>query len=162
MTMSAGVTTSQQAAVAAGSVGPSAAARMICSQEVRHDIAHAAGVPSVSPGTATWANRLYTCSYQLSAGSLVLSVQDSASLTAGHRYFSAAQRRANAARPFRGLLGLGLPSYQTRDGAVAFLKDGKTLTVDASGLSGLAAPGRRMQADLAYAVAADVVACWRE
>jgi hypothetical protein len=66
------------------------------------------------------------------------------------------------AAPLSGLLSLGLPSYETRSGSVVFLKDGKTLTVDATGLPNSIGPSSLSRSELAYAVAADVVACWSE
>lgn len=72
------------------------------------------------------------------------------------------RQQAGATQPLRGLLGLGLPSYKTPSGTVAFLKDGKSLAVDASGLPRESGPDHQSRFDLAYAIAADVVACWSE
>ena len=57
---------------------------------------------------------------------------------------------------------MGLPSFATPDGNVAFLKDGKTLRVDASGLPATTLPQGSSNGEVAYAVAAAVVGCWTE
>jgi hypothetical protein len=141
---------------------PSRAARMICSREIRSDISRKLAVGTVAPATVTWDNMLYSCSYQLGEGPLVLSVQDSPNDAIGRAYFESTRQNAVKAQPLHGLLSLGLPSYKTPDGSVVFLKDGKTLTVDATKLQNSNGPSHLSRSDLAYAVAADVVACWSE
>jgi hypothetical protein len=147
---------------AARQAGPSRAARMICGREIRGDISRKLAVGTVAPGTVTWDNMVYSCSYQLGEGPLVLSVQDSPNDAIGRAYFRSTRQNAEKAQPLHGLLSLGLPSYETPDGSVVFLKDGKTLTVDASKLQDSIGPSHLSRSALAYAVAADVVACWSE
>jgi hypothetical protein len=147
---------------AARTSGPSPTARMICGDEVRGDVSRIFANPALSSGQVAWADRLFTCAYQLPDGKLVLSVKDSANARTGHRYFLETQRRAEGAKPLGGLLDLGLPSYETPDGTVVFLKDGKTLRVDASQLPHRTGAKGKSRADVAYAVAAAVVACWSE
>lgn len=144
--------------------GPSSAARMVCSQEIRSDIQRKLPTSAVPSGAATWANTntIYTCTYRLPVGPLVLSVQDAANVIAGQKYFRSTRQIATGAQPLQGLAGLGLPSFQTSDGSVVFLKDGKTLTVDASRLPNRIGASHLSRTDLAYAIAADVVACWSE
>lgn len=141
---------------------PSEAARMICSGEVRHNVQQTLGLDTLPAGKATWVHGRYTCTYRLEAGKLALSVQDSPDLASGDRYFEKSRQQAGPTQPLRGLLGLGLPSYKTHSGTVAFLKDGKSLLVDASGLPREYGPDHQSRFDLAYAIAADVVACWSE
>jgi len=62
----------------------------------------------------------------------------------------------------KGLQAFGLPAYESADGRVVFLKDGKTLAVDAGALPRVAGPGGESRTEVAYAVAADVVGCWSE
>lgn len=167
MTMSPGSSMSPMSpgmsmADAAKTNGPSPTARMICGNEVRGDVARIFTAAALSSGTATWADRLFSCAYQLPEGKLVLSVKDSPTTHAGHEYFVGTQQRAEGAKPLGGLLDLGLPSYETPDGTVVFLKDGKTLRVDASQLPPRTGAQQKSRGDLAYAVAAAVVACWSE
>ncbi len=140
---------------------PSASARLVCGPEIRGDVAQILSLASPVTGTSTWAGLLYTCTYRVPTGNLTLTVKDSRTLASGSASFRATLRHTKDAHRLVGLETFGLPSFETEDGIVSFLKDGKTLTVDASRLS----PGRlgdRSQADVAYAVAADVIGCWSE
>ena len=140
--------------------GPSVSARMICGPEIRRDVAMIMSLPSPPAATASWAGHLYTCTYQLRGGPLVLSVKDAPDVTAARVYFSALVRHLHPASALNGLPALGLPAYQSTAGAVVFLKDDKTLEVDAAGLPAQAGPDHQTREALAYAVAADVLACW--
>ena len=62
----------------------------------------------------------------------------------GEAHFAELQAGLENAEDIEGLLGLGLPSFSTGDGIVAFLRDGKTLVVDATALpAGLGPDGTR-------------------
>jgi hypothetical protein len=108
--------------------------------------------------TTMWSDHLYTCTYHLPAGLLVLSVKESADVPTARSYLVALRQRVGATRPLTGLSGLGNPGYDTTGGIVGVRKDDKTLEVDASGLP--ATVGRQSRADLAYEVASDVLGCW--
>jgi hypothetical protein len=142
--------------------GPSASALMVCSSEIREDVAGVLALRSPAPTTTSWARHQYTCTYRLPTGPLVLSVQDSTDVRVGRAYFDRLRARLAGARTIRGLASFGLPAAQTKDGRVIFLRNGKTLEVDARGLPPRIGPHRRSPADIAYAVAADVVGCWSE
>ncbi len=141
---------------------PSATARMVCGSEIRQAVAGVLGLPAMPAAGSTWSNGLFSCTYRLASGPLVLSVDDSDSVSAGRRYFTALEGRASDPQPLRGLQTFGLPSFRTAAGTVAFLKDGKTLVVDATAQSGSIGQHHLSPSDLAYAVAADVIACWSE
>jgi len=155
MTMGAGVTSGAGAT-------PSDSARLVCGPEIAGNIAKLAALPSTPRGTATWADQLYTCTYQLPAGPLVLSVQDTSDEATGLAYFRALRTKLSPTHPLRGLEGLGLPSYENTDGHVVFLKDGKTLDVDASALTAPVGPHHSNPAEVAYEVGTDVIGCWSE
>lgn len=155
MTMSPGMTMS-------GTNGPSAAARMICGQEIGRAVQRQFGLPGLPQSSSSWSNRLYSCTYRLPQGPLLLSVKDSTDTAVGHSFFEKAMRQSRQATPIRGLQSFGLPSYETPTGAVAFLRDGKTLVVDASRLASVPGSGGHARTDAAYAIAASVVACWTE
>jgi hypothetical protein len=57
---------------------------------------------------------------------------------------------------------LGFPAVSTRAGDVVFLKDGKTLHVDATRLPDASLPRSFSRSEVAYSVAAAVIACWKE
>lgn len=46
------------------------------------------------------------------------------------------------------------------DGAAVFLKDDKTIRVDATGLPARDGPSGDSRTDLAYTIATDILACW--
>jgi hypothetical protein len=144
------------------SAKPSETASMTCSEEIRRDVQQTLGLTSLAPGTSTWASQLFTCTYQTPSGPLVLTVQDAADPTAGRAYFGALRARLESLQRLRGLEAFGLPSYESVEGQVVFLKDGKTLQVDASALRPGSDPHHQARVDVAYAIAADVIGCWSE
>ncbi|MEP6666612.1 MAG: hypothetical protein ABJA81_09215, partial [Nocardioidaceae bacterium] len=73
--------------------GPSAPARMICSDEIADAVTTTFGLASSPSARDSWSQPVYTCTYRLPSGMLVLSVQDSSDATAGRVYFDQLQRR---------------------------------------------------------------------
>lgn len=144
--------------------GPSAAAAMICSLEIAQAIQGAFALPNVPTATDGWHDRAYTCTYQLPAGHLALSVQDLDREPAGRDWFDALSQRLDRARPITGLQSLGFPAVETPGsvGSVAFLKDHKTLWVDAGDVAATDLPPGFNRTAGAYSIAAHVIACWEE
>jgi hypothetical protein len=135
-------------------------AAMICSAEVRKNIAKLLVLPKPPVGHATWANHLYSCSYNLPAGRLLLTVKESANDVAATNYLRGRQASYSQSRRITGLAALGLPAFENSTGTVAFVKDNFTLVVNARNLSGrLGHPGTT-RSGFAYALATDVLACW--
>lgn len=139
---------------------PSASSLMICSTETRHNLAALLGVDRPPLATTSWADRVYTCTYHLSQGPLVLTVQEAGTSGAGRRYYNALRARLGPSQPLAGAQGLGLPAFETNDGAAVFLKDDKTLQVDASRLPRSVGGAHRSRGDLAYTLATDIMGCW--
>jgi hypothetical protein len=142
---------------AAAGPQPSAIAAMVCGAEVRGDVGEALGLPALPPATSTWADHVFTCTYRLPAGPLVLAVQDSPNPAAAQRYLAAERSRL---RPTTAAAGLTDGAFRTRSGIVGLSKDSDTLTVDASGLPAEFGPQRQKRTDLAYEVASVVLGCW--
>lgn len=159
MSMTPGVP--MQARSARGAA-PSETARMVCGSEIRRDLAQILKEPDLASGTATWHKSLYTCAYATRHGVVLVSVKDSPTLTSGHRYFEVVRDGLGGAHPITGLAAFGLAAFETTDGTVVFLKDGKTLQVDATRLPAVAGPAGQTRTDVAYAIAADVIGCWSE
>lgn len=139
---------------------PSPTALMVCGPEIGGDVKAALGLPTAPKTTTIWSERLFTCTYHLPAGSLVLSVKESPDTASANTYLQALRRRWGTAHALTGALGLGDPGYETPDGRVAILKDDKTLQVDATGLPTASGPNRLSRSDLAYEIATDVIGCW--
>ena len=135
---------------------------MICGPEIRQAVAHTIGVARTPRGLHTWAQRRYRCNYLVGAGELRLSVKDLDAAGPGRAYFDHLRTQVPGATNLGGLENLGFPSFASTQGEVVFLKDHKTLWVDASRLDPASLPSGMSREDVAYGVAAAVVACWTE
>jgi hypothetical protein len=60
------------------------------------------------------------------------------------------------------MASFGFPAFETPRGDVGFIKDDKTLWVDATRLRATDLPKGRTRQDVAYGVAAAVIGCWTE
>lgn len=156
---SGGPSMTRDAEVAAA---PSETASMICGEEIREAVAHTLTVDEVPAGVHSWRDRLYRCSYHLGAGELRLSVKDLDADAPGRAYFQGLRARLPGATTIKGLPNFGFPAFETRHGDVVFIKDDKTLWVDASRLSPTRLPAGMSPEDVAYGVAAAVIGCWTE
>lgn len=141
---------------------PSGTASMICGPEIREAVAHTVGIDRAPRGRRSWADPRFRCRYLLTAGELRLSVEDLDAAAAGRDYFDRLRARVPDATGIGGLQNLGFPSFESTHGDVVFLKDHKTLWVDASRLDPARLPDGMSRQDVAYGVAAAVIACWTE
>lgn len=135
---------------------------MICGDEIREAVAHTLQLSQAPRGLHAWHDQLYRCSYLLDAGELRLSVKDLDAAGPGRAYFDRLRGRLPDVSPVVGLANFGFPAYETPHGDVVFIKDHKTLWVDASRLRPSLLPKGQSREDVAYGVAAAVIACWTE
>jgi hypothetical protein len=135
---------------------------MICGAEIRGTVKRTFGLTNPPKASHSWANGLFSCTYALPHGALRLSVKDDLDNSAGKAYFERLRHRLPDATTLRGVQSLGFPAIETVDGNTAFLKDGKTLRVDASSVAASTLPHGFSRQDASYAVAAAVIACWTE
>jgi hypothetical protein len=141
--------------------GPSEAARMTCAGQVVTAVTKILALQGDVVPSSTWEKPAFDCIFDVDGRPLVLSVHDATDVEEGEAHFAALRESLPNAEDIEGLLGLGLPSFSTGDGKVAFLRDGKTLSVDATALpDGLGPDGTRTQDQVAYAVASAVLTCW--
>lgn len=141
--------------------GPSDAARMICAGQVVGDIAAILGVEGTLTPSSSWEKPMFTCTYEIDGKPLLLSVHDATDVSQGKKHFAQLQKSLDNAEEIKGMAGLGMPSFSTGDGIVAFVRDGKTLVVDATALpNGLGPNNSKTRGDAAYAVASAVLVCW--
>lgn len=138
---------------------PSAAAEMICSGQVVTSAAAILGIDGTVTPSSTWDAPLYTCTFDVDGAPVVLTVHDTTDPAAGRAHFDELQASLGA-HEIEGLLDLGLPSFSTGDGIVGFLRDGKTLVVDATALPDGFDHGSRNRDGAAYAMASAVLVCW--
>ena len=148
---------SSKASTASAATGPSAAAQMVCSTDIKDKVKQVLSLPTTPAAHSTFVDHRYTCTYDLPMGPLLLSVQDSPSKAAAGAYFT-------RLRPTLGttdtLIGLGERAYGTPSGTVVVLKDSQTLSVDATGLPTVFGAQKQKRTDLAYEIASDVLGCW--
>ena len=137
------------------SSGPSVAAQMICSADIRSAITTVL-LPAAPVATSNWANHVYTCTYQLPIGKLVLSVTESATEASANAYLEDLRQQLGA----QPLIGLTPLAYGTGDGVVVLVKDNDTLRVDASRLPVQFGDQGQKRTDFAYEVASDILGCW--
>ncbi|WP_347754275.1 hypothetical protein [Agrococcus sp. ProA11] len=139
---------------------PSEAAAMICGGQVATAVEATFRLDSAVTPSSAWDAPMFTCTYEIEGAPLELSVHDTTDVAAGEEHYGELQRTLDA-DDIEGLLGLGLPSFSNDEGIVAFLRDGKTLVVDATALpNGFA--GDMTQGEAAYAIATAVLGCWVE
>jgi hypothetical protein len=136
---------------------PPAAAQMVCSQEIRGEVADALNLPSVPAPTSGWADHTYTCTYAPPMGRLVLSVTVTPSTTAAGGQLETLRGRlpGAAAEP-----GLGEQAYGSPTGTVVSRKDNLVLSVDATGLPDDLGNTHERRLDLARVITAGVFNCW--
>ncbi len=93
---------------------------------------------------------------------LRLSVEDLDQAAPGRAAFDRLRSRLGGGRRITGVASFGFPAFETNGGNVVFLKDHKTLWVDASGVPRAALPPGISRVGAAYGVASAVIACWTE
>jgi hypothetical protein len=120
-------------------------------------VQQALGLPSEPNTSATWADSVYACTYDLPVGTMTLSVRVLPGTGQARARFAADQKVAPGAQP---LVGLGERAWSTPTGIAAVLKDNQILTVDATRLPAVLGPGEQKRTDFALAVAVDVLGCW--
>lgn len=139
---------------------PSAAATMICSDDIAGAVEKAFALKAMPHRTAIWSAPVYRCVYGLPGGDLKLTVADFDAAGPGRAWFTKLRDRLPAAETLSGMQALGFPAYETDAGDVVFFKDHKTLWVDASRVRKSELPAGFSRTGAAYHVAASVIACW--
>ncbi len=140
---------------------PSHAALMVCDGQVESAVASILQIEGDIAPAPSWDAPMFTCTYDIDGAPLVLSVHDATDPATGEQHFAETQASLGATE-IEGMLGLGLPSFSTGDGMVGFLRDGKTLLVDATALPDSLAGGTMTPDEAAYAAASAVLVCWVE
>ncbi|HSO96949.1 MAG TPA: hypothetical protein VLV81_13030 [Acidimicrobiia bacterium] len=124
----------------------------ICEPMVRNAVEASLGTPLPAAQQGAWSGRTYTCTYPLTGGQLVLTVDDLRT----KKQAQAAYRAANRATVHRTRLnGLGNGAFQGPDGGIVAFKDQFLLRVDPA-----AAPPTVGKSDLAFAALVAVMGCW--
>jgi hypothetical protein len=143
------------AATAAGT--PPENASMVCSDEIRGKVQQVLKLPALPTVHSTWIQQVYTCTYDLPVGPMVLTVRVAATKAEADAAFQARQKATAGATS---LDGLGDHAYATPEGTATVIKDAMTLTVDTTALPAVFGPDQQKRTDLANEVASDVLGCW--
>ena len=130
---------------------------MVCSDDIRDQVRTVLQLTAPAPVRSSWQDQLYTCTYTLPMGRMVLSVKESASKPEARKDFEALRGTLGRTEP---LLGLGEQAYGTTTGIAVVLKDNMTLRVDTTGLPPVFGAQQQRRTDLAYEIASDVLGCW--
>jgi hypothetical protein len=133
------------------------AARMVCSKEIRTEVAGALGLDAVPTPQDAWADHVYTCTYAVPQGTLVLAVTVAPSDDAAGTQLDALRTGLGAANPEQ---GFGERAYSAPAGVLVAVKDNLVLTVDATALPDDLGPGHQRRIDVVRLLAAGVFACW--
>lgn len=158
MSMAAGQSMPGASTTSAASVGkPTATALMICSDDIKSKIEQVLKLPRQPYATTSFANQIYTCTYHLPVGPMVLSVQHAQTKAAADTYYN---RVKSTLGPTAVLLGLGQKAYGAPSGVAVVLKDNETLMVDARGVPAVFGADQQKRTDLANEIASDVLGCW--
>lgn len=129
---------------------------MICTDETRDNITTVLSVKPDPKPASSWRNHIYTCTYQLPEGPIVLTVHEAADVNAATAYTTAQRSTVQGEKD---LTGLNPGAFGTQNGVVVLQKDNDTMRVDTSRLS----PQSKLyprRADFAYNIAAVVLGCW--
>jgi hypothetical protein len=155
----AGCAATQAAAEPEGDGGPPDRAAMVCGSEIVDEVTHILRLDDAPHTVSTWADDVYTCTYHLPMGPLVLSVNVSDTDQQADAYFDARRAEAPTAEAFA---GLGERAFGTGAGDVTVVKDDMTLTVDATALPETFGENEQKRTALAFEVASQVLGCWVE
>jgi hypothetical protein len=124
----------------------------ICEPMVRNAVEASLGAPLPAAQQGAWAGRTYTCTYPLTGGQLVLSVDDLRTKKKAQTAYRTLNRAIQ--HPTR-LNGLGNGAFQAPDGTIVAFKDQFLLHVNPG-----AAPPTVGKSDLAFAALVAVMGCW--
>jgi hypothetical protein len=135
--------------------GPSTAAKMVCEAEAREEVAKALGTTATATGS--WAAPVFTCTYVLPAGTMVLSVRELTSAAETTAYFTSAQDAATSATK---VPEVGDAAFAVADGSVYVRKDFKVLHVDVTKLPAFFGQPPISRAAAGVRVATVIMSCW--
>jgi hypothetical protein len=147
------------AAESSAAHGPPERAAMVCGPEIAGSVTQILHLDDPPHAVTDWTDDVYTCTYHLPMGPLVLTVNVSDDDGQADSYFDAQRAAHPDAEDF---VGLGERAYRSGAGDVTVVKDDMTLTVDATGLPETFGENGQKRTALAFEVASQVLGCWVE
>ena len=130
---------------------------MVCSDEILYQVVGALALTTAPVPESRWADHVYTCTYRLPLGSLVLSVTvaPSDAAAADELHSMRQQDRADTAEP-----GLGQQAFSASNGTIVAAKDNMVLRIDPTGLPDSLGATHGPRIALTRILAAGVFNCW--
>ncbi|MGZ4540449.1 MAG: hypothetical protein ACXVYC_16660 [Blastococcus sp.] len=136
---------------------PPETATMVCGDDISSKVVQVLQLAKRPQTRSTWARSVYTCTYALPMGPMVLSVQVAPSHAAAVTSFEADRTRRGTTET---LDGLGERAFGSATGVAVVLKDDEVLTVDTTALPVQFGANGQRRTDLANEIASDVLGCW--
>ena len=143
---------------ATGDAPPERAA-MVCDDEISDELTQILRLDAPAHTVTSWDGQVFTCTYHLPMGPLVLQVNVSGSKKEAGAFFDA---RAAELPQAEKTVGLGERAIRTDTGVVVVVKDDMTLTVDGTGLPEVFGANGQRRSALAFEVASDILGCWTQ
>jgi len=153
----AGSPSASMAAMTRADGAPPDTATMVCGEDISAKVVQVLQLSAPPQTRSTWARAVYTCTYTLPMGPMVLSVQVAPSHAAAVAAFEADRTRL---APTETLDGLGERAVGSSTGIAVVLKDAEVLTVDTTALPEQFGANGQRRTDLANEIASDVLGCW--
>lgn len=136
---------------------PPDTALMVCGEDISTKVEQALKLERPPATEQKWADPLFTCTYHLPMGDMVLSVEVAADDASAAKLFDTGRTRR---APTQDLPGLGERAFGTSTGIAVVIKDNQVLTVDTTALPPVFGDNGQRRTDLAYEIASDVLGCW--
>ena len=139
------------------SARPSTSAKMVCSDEVKGDVAELLGVPTVKPLSPTWIDHVFSCRFVYRQGAMTLSVKEFADQAETNAYFASLATKLGKTEDIQ---GLGQGAFTTKNLSAVVRKDYKVLVVDISQLPPKFGNPPDSRGNIALNVASTIMSCW--
>ena len=124
----------------------------VCEDMVRDAVISATGAPLAAPQTGGWKGKRYTCTYPVTGGQLVMTVD---TFKTKKKTRAAYVKATRTTKVDQNLLGIGERALLAKDGHVVAEKDHFVLVADPSGL-----PKPLSKANVSLAAVEAVLSCW--
>ncbi|HTK16146.1 MAG TPA: hypothetical protein VL769_07110 [Acidimicrobiia bacterium] len=138
---------------------PSKSAKMVCTAEVRGDLADTLGVAATRVTKPTWKDHVYSCTFVYPKGSFTLATKELVDEKSTTAFFDAYKKKFGVKDT---LFGLGQGAFVAKNDDLVVRKDYKVLLVDVQNLpaaSGAFIP-TMVRADVATNIASVIMSCW--
>jgi hypothetical protein len=138
---------------------PSKSAKMVCTTEVRGELADTLGVAATRVTKPTWKDHIYSCTFVYPKGSFTLATKELVDEKSTTDFFNGYKKKFGVKDT---LFGLGQGAFVAKNDDLVVRKDYKVLLVDVQNVpaaSGAFVP-TMVRADVATNIASVIMSCW--